>query len=156
MADTPLLVESTEKRHRKALAGDQVKWTGPSGNDLRPGHVLLGRLLGANFNITTDQAIALGSASYIITDIVVTNASTSLTTAAGGFYTGAGKTGTTLVAAAQVYSALTAAAKWIRATLAAVVGTDRFTGGSIFLSLTTAQGGAATADVYVFGYPVDA
>ena len=69
-------------------------------------HCVLGVLRGANFNITTDQAIAIrpltsgnagflaGATKYIVTDIYVTNCSASLTTAKGAFYTGAPKTGT--------------------------------------------------------------
>lgn len=115
------------------------------------GYGLLGSLTGANFNSTADQAIAMAASKYIIRGIVITNASTSLTTAAGGFYSNAGKAGTIIVAAAQVYSALTTSAKFEDATLEAVMGTDVLTASSIFLSLTTPQGGAATADVFVFG-----
>jgi len=113
---------------------------------------VIGKLLGANFNTTTDQAIPLGYGHAAVTDIVVTNTSTSLTLAAGGFYTGAGKTGTIIVAAAQLYSFLTAAGLALKATIAAPV---RVITGQIFLSLTTAQGGAATADVYVVGLELD-
>ncbi len=118
---------------------------------------LLGKLVGANMNVTTDQAITVvdvadyPGAAYIVEFIVVTNASISLTTAAGGFYTAASKGGSAIVAAGQVYSALTAATKFIKATLAGTALTDRLTGATLYLSLTTGQGAAATADVYVFG-----
>lgn len=117
---------------------------------------LLGKLIGANMNVTTDQAITIRdltdypSDSYIVEYIVVTNASISLTTAAGGFYTAASKSGA-IVAAGQVYSALTAAGKFIKATLTGTALTDVQTGATIYFSLTTAQGAAATADIYVFG-----
>lgn len=118
-----------------------------------PRYGLLGSLIGANFNVTTDQAITIqtGITRYIIRRIVVDNASISLTTAAGGIYTNAGKAGTVIVAAAQVYSALTTAAKFKDLTLEAVIGTDILTANPIYLSLTTAQGAAATANVWVFG-----
>jgi len=113
---------------------------------------LLGSLTGADFNVTTDQAITISFATnYIIRKIIVTNASISLTTAQGGFYTATAKGGDTLVAATQAYTALTAAAKYLDATLAAIVTTDRRTEGTLYLSLTTGQGAAATADVYIFG-----
>jgi hypothetical protein len=114
---------------------------------------VIGQLLGANFNVTTDQAIPLwpGKAG-IVTHIVVTNASTSLTLAAGGFYAGAGKTGSIIVAAAQVYSALTAAGLALMPAVAVPV---RVTGGQIFFALTVAQGGVATADIYVCGISAD-
>ena len=110
---------------------------------------MLGRLLSANMNITTDQQIGIGPTRYIIQAIIVENASISLTTAAGGVYTAAAKGGTAVVAAGQVYSALTAATKNLTLTLA---NSDTRTAQPLFFSLTTAQGAAATADIYVFGY----
>ena len=116
------------------------------------GHrTLLGAIKSANFNDTGDQAIPIPYAKYIIRQVVVTNASTSLTLAAGGVYSATSKGGTTIVAAAQVYTALTAASKWIDLTLAAGPTTDTLTSATIYLSLTTGQGGAATADCYVYG-----
>lgn len=114
-------------------------------------NVLLGKLTGANFNVTTDQAITINNTTrYIIRSIVVTNASISLDTALGGIYAAASKT-TALVAAGQAYSALTAAAKYLDLTLEAIVSTDTRTQTTLYLSLSTPQGAAATADVYVFG-----
>lgn len=114
---------------------------------------LLGRLIGADFNVTTDQQISIlsGVSRYIIRRIITDNASINLTTAAGGIYTLAGKAGVTIVAAGQVYSALTASTKWKDLTLEAVVGTDVFTQATLFFSLTTAQGAAATGNIWLFG-----
>lgn len=115
---------------------------------------LLGAFVGANFNSTGDQAITMASSKYIIRRIVVTNASVDLSGATiplGGIYTNAAKAGTIIVAAAQSYAALTASTKWLDLTLTAVVGTDVLTAATTYLSLSTAHGSAATADVYVFG-----
>lgn len=112
---------------------------------------LLGKLIGANMNVLTDQAIPItriGTQKYLITKIVVTNASTSLTAADGGIYTATSKGGTAIVAAAQVYTALTAATVALNLTLAV---NNTYTLDNLYLSLTGTQGGAATADVYVFG-----
>lgn len=114
--------------------------------------ILLGSRIGANMNSTADQIINLtrvGSKSYRITRIYVTGASTSLTTVAGGVYTATSKGGTALVAASQVYSGLTGATIGLDLTIAAV---RTLSQNAIYLSLTTAQGAAATANVYVFGY----
>lgn len=118
-----------------------------------PRYGLLGSLTGANFNITTDQAITIqsGITRYVIRRIMVEAASISLTTAAGGLYTNAAKAGTIIVAAGQVYTALTTSAKWVDLTLTAVIGTDVLTATTVYLSLTTAQGAAATANVWLFG-----
>lgn len=112
---------------------------------------LLGKLIGANMNVTTDQAIPItriGSQKYLITKIVVTNASTSLTNADGGIYTTTSKGGTAIVAAAQVYTALTAATVALNLTLAV---NNTYVLDNLYFSLTGAQGGASTADIYVFG-----
>lgn len=116
-----------------------------------PTPVVLGRLIGANMNSTADQAIAIRATKYVVRKIVATNPSTSLTTVLGGVYSAASKGGDTLVAATQAYTALTAAAKFLDMTLAAIVGTDIRAEATLYLSLTLAQGGAATADVYILG-----
>lgn len=123
---------------------------------------VVGKLIGANFNVTTDQAIPIqisdsddvvltDEGSFIIKEIVVRNASISLTTAAGGIYTAASKGGSAVVAAAQVYSALTAASKFKSLTLAGTALTDVINQANLYFSLTTPQGAAATADIYVYG-----
>jgi hypothetical protein len=116
--------------------------------------MLLGRIIGANMNIATDQPFVLTNWAALnpfrITKITAKNASTSLTTAAGGVYPAASKAGTAIVASAQAYSALSAATIALDLTLA--VGTTVYAkGGAPILSLTTGQGGAATADFYLFG-----
>ena len=113
--------------------------------------VLLGYVLGANFNSTGDTAISMRTSPYVVRRITVKNASISLTTAAGGVYTAPSKGGTAIVVATQVYTALTAAAKVLDMTLAAILTTDVRTEAELFFSLTTAQGAAATADIFVFG-----
>lgn len=115
---------------------------------------VLFRLLSANMNVTTDQALVkmLGFTTFLITRVRVANASISLTTAAGGIYTGASKAGNAVVAAGQTYAALTAANIGMDLTLAAVGQGVQNTG--LFLSLTTGQGSAATADIYLLGVPL--
>lgn len=121
----------------------------------RFGQILLGQLISANMNSTADQQITIFSApaKYIIRRIVVTNASVSLSTAAGGVFPQASKGGTAIVAAGQVYSGLSGSAKFIDLTITSSYTSsgDVLTATNIFLSLATAQGTAATADVYVFG-----
>lgn len=120
---------------------------------LKGQQMVLGTLRGANFNSTADQAIAINAAvtAFQITGIVVTNCSASLTLAAGGFYPTTSKGGTPIVAAAQLYSALTGATLLLNATVAATPLVTRYTIANVYLSLTTAQGGAATCDIYVAG-----
>lgn len=111
---------------------------------------MIGRLIGANMNSTADQAITLMAGSWKIEGVYVTTPSLSLTTAAGGFYTSTAKGGTAIVAAGQAYSSLVAATDVLGCTMAA---TPTITNNTMYLSLTTGQGAAATADVFVFGRP---
>jgi len=116
---------------------------------------LLFSKVGANFNSAADQVLdktwAFGD--YYIEEIRVANASISLTTAAGGIYDTAAKGGNAIVAAGQAYAALDAGTKGLVLTLTAFA-LDRKTLANLYLSLTTPQGAAATADVLVFGVPL--
>lgn len=112
-----------------------------------------GTLTAGNFNSTADQPITVslptGYTRYVVRRVIVSNASISLTLAAGGLYTAAAKGGSALVAAAQVYSALTSSTKFADCTLAAISGTDIQTAATLYFSLTVAQGAAATANVSI-------
>lgn len=107
----------------------------------------------ANMNSTADQALAKAFpfTAFTITQIIVTNASASLTTAVGGIYTAAAKGGTAVVSAAQAYAALNTTTKVLNPTIQSGGG-DLLSVAALYLSLTTAQGSAATADVYVVGF----
>lgn len=131
--------------------------TGPTPNI---GMGVCGVLKGANMNSTADQAIAInlpnGGANYLLNSIRVVNPSTSLTTVQGGMYTGAGKTGFNIVAATQYYSGLTTNApntanNQIGLTITNFV---EHNANPVYLSLTTPQGAAATADIYIYCWPL--
>ncbi len=122
---------------------------------------LIGRLIGANMNVTTDQPfvwLAAPGSVWRATKITCTNASTSLTTASGGIYTELSKGGTALSVNAA-FSGLTAAALAYDLTINTVPGTTFYSSqpatasatGAAVLALTTAQGAAATADCYLYG-----
>ncbi len=122
------------------------------------GQRLLGVLQNADFNSTNDQPIVVQSAIQVfqLTGIIITNASRSLTIAAGGFYTGVSKSGSAIVAAGQVYTALTGGNLLMQATLTAFANSARFssallTANQLFFSLTTAQGLPTNADIYAIG-----
>lgn len=131
---------------------------GPAGASQK----VLASLRGANFNVTSDQPILLPQSlvAFTLTGIIVTNASVSLTTAAGGFYPQSLQGGSALVSAATVYSSLTAPASLASLTLSSYALTTRLSSAvlgningllAIWLSLTTPQGAPATADVYLTG-----
>ncbi len=118
-------------------------------------------LMGANMNSTADQAIQIAcpTTRYIIQAIIATNASISLTTAAGGIYTAASKGGSTIVAAAQAYSTLTAsgvnvAGSALALTLDTLATTGELDLSTLYFALTTAQGAAATANIRVYIRPL--
>lgn len=118
---------------------------------------LLFMLSGANFQSTSDQTmIKIGiHNNYRIKDIIAKQASGGATIAVvGGIYTAASKGGTALVSAAQSWIGLTGAGKIVIPTLAGVIDTD-IQSATPILSLTTGSTGAVTADVYIFGLPID-
>lgn len=112
---------------------------------------LLGALKLANFNTTADQPIVISAAKYIVRRIVIANATANLGVAVGGFYTGASKSGSAIVANTQVYTALTTSAKFLDVTLAAVATTDVFTANPIYFALTVALGLEGLGDIYIIG-----
>lgn len=153
-ADTPASGTSDYLNLNGVIKGDMLSHLAMLG-----GNTVLGKLIGANFNSTADQAIAItlpaGATRYAITNVWATNGSVNMTTAQGGLYSAAAKGGIVIVAATQAYTALTAAAKLQRAVVDAAGGqVNVLTGTTIYLSLTTAQGAAATADVFVLGVPL--
>jgi hypothetical protein len=108
--------------------------------------------LTADMNSTSDQNFTkIGTFSnYLITLIRVHSASTSLTTAAGGVYTGAGKTGSIIAAASQVYTGATNTAGTGQGVSLQTTGSGSLSATPI-LSLTTAQGSTATATYVIYG-----
>ena len=141
-----------------ALTGDTTSTNGSVATTSSPlgSTRVLFYLHAANMNVTTDQAMtAAGTvpAAWVTSSIFATNCPTSLGggLAAGGFYTAGSKGGTNLVGAAQVYAAATSAAVIVPATLVAGISTTRMTAATMFFSLTVANGGAATCDLYIVG-----
>lgn len=124
------------------------------------------RVLGSgrsySFNTTNDQPIAIPQriTAFTLTGILITNASISLTTAAGGFYPQAGKGGVPIVPATQTYTVLSNSTLLLWATLSSFGQNTRFSASNlgaiggyldIWFSLTTPQGAAATGDIYLIG-----
>jgi hypothetical protein len=121
---------------------------------------LIGILKGANFNTTADQAIPItlvsGYTNYRINEIIMINASTDLTTAAGGIYPTISKGGAPYVAATQTYTTVgSGPTAFLSLTKTSVATFATHVDSILYLSLTTAQGSAATADIYVFGTPIN-
>ena len=111
---------------------------------------LLAVATGVNVNATGDQAVLpiINSTNYSVSNVVFTNASTSLTTAAAGLFTAPSAGGTGIVANAAL-SALTGSTVVSQRTVAS---TATQSAQNLYLNVGTAQGAAATMDVYVYGY----
>jgi len=110
---------------------------------------LLASAIGVNANSATDTVLPLlDSTSYSVKFVVFTNASTSLTTAAAGLFPAPSAGGTAIVANAAL-SALTSSTVVSERTVASnIVQTTQ----NLYVNVGTAQGAAATFDVYVYGY----
>lgn len=152
----------------QAFAQTQFQFPTTPWGGYAPAEFQCGWLYGANMNVTTDQAIPISvpTGTWMVDTIVVSNPSVSLTTAAGGVYSAVSKGGVAIVSSGQAYSALTTNAvnstgNALLLTIATAGSTTMFQGyaqtsriSTIYLSLTTGQGAAATADVRVYCRPL--
>lgn len=133
-----------------------IKTGGPVDASSMQQLLFVGRSL--NMTLTTDQALSKMAAgtNYVVTKVVAVRKTGAFGTAcAGGVYTATAKGGSALVAAGQSYANLTGAGKIVDATVAAVNGTDAQSAATLYLSLTTGNTGALTADVFVYGTIID-
>lgn len=137
-----LLDDATIAALHQTLAG--------AGGLYAPARVLFS-LVGANMNSTADQQFTkLGTfTNWNAFTIVAVNPSTNLTTAVGGIYTAASKGGDAMIANTQVYTSLTSSVG--RQPLTFVNTLCGVRTETPYLSLTTPQGSAATADFYIYG-----
>lgn len=110
---------------------------------------LLASYQGVNVNATGDTVLPIfNTGSYSVSNVVFTNASVSLTTALAGVFTAPSAGGTAIVANAAL-SALTGPTVVSQRTVAT---TASQTGQNLYVNVGTAQGAAATMDVFVYGY----
>ena len=110
---------------------------------------LLAVATGVNANATGDTVLPIiDSSSYSVKFVVATNASISLSSAAAGVFTAPSAGGTAIVSNAAL-SALTGPTVVSERTVAS---TAVQTGQNLYVNVGTAQGAAATLDVYVYGY----
>ena len=106
---------------------------------------------GVNLNATGDTLIPVVTCTtYSVSNVIVTNASISLSTAAAGLFTAASAGGTAIVANAAL-SACTGPTIVSQRTVAS---TAAATSQTLYFNVATAQGAAATGDVYVYGYDI--
>lgn len=110
---------------------------------------LLASYQSVNLNATGDTVLPINNTTrYSVSNVIVTNASTSLTTATAGVFTAPSAGGTAIVADAAL-SACTSSSVVSQRTVAS---TAAQTGQNLYFNVGTAQGAAATADVFVYGY----
>ena len=108
-----------------------------------------------NLNATGDNAITVpnGGRYYRVQAVLVTNASANLSggSLAYGLFTATGGSGQIVANGVNSATSLTAATKVIAPTVAQ---TDVSNSGTIYFRVGTANGSAATADVYVYILPI--
>jgi hypothetical protein len=109
------------------------------------------RLIGADMNSTADQVFvaAFPFSTYSIREINAVNASTAITAAVGGIYSGASKSGTALVDVDHSWALLSSSTRMDTPSLDPSANDTRTS--APFLSLTTAQGAPATVDFFIMG-----
>jgi hypothetical protein len=111
---------------------------------------LLASAQGVNLNAVADTVATLvnDSGNVSVQSIIVANASVDLDTAELAVYSGPGATGTA-IKTAYALSGNTTSAKVV---VTAATSTDAVDVSQLFIRCTTAQGAAATADVFIYGY----
>jgi len=110
---------------------------------------LLAVATGVNANATGDTVLPIiDSSSYSVKFVVATNASISLSSAAAGVFPAPSAGGTAIVSNAAL-SALTGPTVVSERTINS---TAVQTGQNLYVNVGTAQGAAATFDIYVYGY----
>lgn len=110
---------------------------------------LLGVSKGVNLNLTGDTVIQIiATGNYSVSNVILTNASISLTTAAAGLFPAPSAGGTAVVANA----ALSGATGPTIVSQRTVASTIQQTSPNLYWNVATAQGAAATADIYIYGY----
>jgi hypothetical protein len=111
---------------------------------------LLASAQSVNLNAVGDTVATLlnDSGNVSVQSIIVANASISLTTAELAVYSGPGATGTA-IKTAYALSGNSSSAKVV---VTAATSTDAVDVSQLFIRCTTAQGAAATADVFIYGY----
>ncbi len=105
-----------------------------------------------DLNTTVDQALnkMLDFGAYVIDRIVVAKPSKVITTAKGGFYTQTSKSGVPVINSTQSYAGLSGTTAVINPAVS-LDGTGIITDPTLYVSLTTPEGSAATAEVFVMG-----
>lgn len=107
---------------------------------------------GVNANALGDTAMqVINATNWTATTVVLSNASISLTTAAAGIFTAVAAGGTAVRTNAAL-NALTASTVTNAAAATAAAIALNTTAQTIYFNVATAQGAAATLDVYVYGY----
>ena len=110
---------------------------------------LIASAQGVDLNAVADTiASILVAGNVSVQSIIVANASTSLTTAELAVYTGPGATGTAVKSA----YALSGNNSTTAVVVTAATSTASITTTPLYIRCTTAQGAAATADVFIYGY----
>lgn len=136
-------------------AGNIVQSTAVQNNPANKGYQLLGRVVGLNINVLNQETTlfttpASGFTRCCVMDIVLDNYSTAATTASLSFGGNAGTDNDWKTTATNANASTTNMTRYTAPATAIFYGTS-----ATFATKTnTAQGGAATVDVSVWGYYV--
>lgn len=121
------------------------------------GYKVLGRYLGVNLNsANTDFLVPLTDSytNYVVRRVMITNSSIATpSTCTVGVFTAAAAGGNTLVSSAGITLA-NATSSYFDMTLASSATNTVQTAAALYVRVGTAQGAAATADVYIYGDPI--
>lgn len=124
---------------------------GPPRFNVRPGHMQIGALIGANGAITTDQEIPIkGAAEYVIDTILIRNSTGVPGAMTGGLFASAGKAASSVILpASQKYIGLTGDPYNVLKLAPPDVALR--SASSLYFSLTTANEVPISFDILVYG-----
>ncbi len=114
---------------------------------------ILGSARTVNLAATGDQAtitIPPSVTKYLVTHVILTNASAIPVLAQVAIYTGAAASGTNVVAAATITGA-TGPTVVLSLTLAGTIAATALTASQLFVNVAVANATALTADIYIAG-----
>lgn len=158
--DTLVGRATTDTLTNKSIDGSEINSGTLSASVQGNGFGTRAILIGANLNTTADQSMTIplptGTTHYSILTIQISNPSISMTTAVCGIWTGAGKTGTTIIgsgASGVAMSGLTNNAAGSNGSMIVPTINNNtsafFAGTTVFFACSTPQGATATADVRI-------
>lgn len=116
----------------------------------------IGKIIGADMNIITDQSLILnGGSLFVVTDVIIVNPTIALSVARDAqIWSGGGRTGLQGPAFAGVGAIGLLPGEYQSGSNSYIALAGKVLPAQNYFSLGTPQGVVAKADLYIFGFPI--